>query len=139
MSNQGVSGSPSLLPSITGNPSWDRLIRSGLLVAAGSITAIIVTWLNAHGFKDPNIDLMVSGAVFSGLSTAAVVVWGYVNSKNTETAAKNALAIGVAAGISHAEDTSVATVLPSSVSPKVAEAIVETYAPALPKATATST
>lgn len=129
MSNLGNVSGAALLPSITGDPKKDRLIRSGLLVVSGGMTAWIVAWLKARGYSDPNIDLLVSGAVFSALVAAATIVWGWISGKNTEAAAVQVLRDGVAAGIAHAEDASVPTVPPAAVSPKVAEDIVAAYAP----------
>lgn len=114
------------LPSITGNQGWDRLIRSVILAASAGSTGVIVTWLNAHGFHDPNLSLMVSGAVFAILTTVAITVWGWINGKNTEAAAKQALVDGVSAGIAHAE-TPGPTIPPTAVSPEVAKAIVAQY------------
>lgn len=129
MSSPGIA-TAQILPSITGNQAIDRLIRSAFLAIAAGATGVIVTWLNAHGFHDPNLSLMISGAIVSVLTGAAVVVWGYVNGKSSEIAAKQAVAVGVAAGIAHAEDTSVLTIPPAAVSPEVAKAIVADYAPA---------
>lgn len=128
MSNPGTSGMQ-LLPSITGNQAIDRLIRSGLLAVAAAVTGVIVTWLNAHGFHDPNLSLMISGAIVSILSGIAVTAWGYINGKHSEAAAKAAVVTGVQAGIAHAEDASVQTVPIAAVSPEVAKAIVAEYAP----------
>jgi len=119
----------SILPSITGNQAIDRLIRSALIAIAAGATGVIVTWLNAHGFRDPNLSLMISGAIVSILSAIAVTVWGYINGKHSETAAKCAVVAGVQAGIAHAEDTSVPTTPITAVSPEVAKAIVAEYSP----------
>ena len=117
-------GSP--LPSITGNQSIDRLIRSGLLAVAAGATGVIVTWLNAHGFHDPNLSLMISGAIVSTLTGAAIVAWGWINGKNTEAAAKQALVDGVSAGIAHAESP-IPTIPLQAVTPEAATAIVAQY------------
>ena len=128
MSNSGVPVTQ-LLPSITGNQAYDRLIRSALIAVSGGLTAWIVAWLKARGYSDPNIDILVSGAVFSALTTVAVVAWGFVNGSRTEAAAKQAVVIGVQAGISIAQDGRVATPAPSTVSPQLAKDIVAAYAP----------
>lgn len=75
-----------VMPSITGNPAVDSLLRGALVAATMGITTVIVTWLNAHGFYDPNYGLMISGAIFSTLCTIAVMAWGYVNAKLTKRA-----------------------------------------------------
>ena len=95
MSNPGTP----ILPSITGNQAADRLIRSAILAIAAAATGVIMTWLNAHGFHDPNLSLMISGAIVSVLGAAAVMIWGYINGARTEAAAKQAVAIGVQSGI----------------------------------------
>lgn len=66
------------VPSITGNNGLDSLIRSGLIGASGAITGVILTWLNAHGFNDPNLNLMVSAAIFALLVAGATALWGYL-------------------------------------------------------------
>jgi hypothetical protein len=85
MSLNDVNKPVSVIPSITGYPQLDTMIRYALLAAAAAITGIIVTWLNAHGFTDPNLTLMVSGAVISVLGIAAVFVWGFVQNKLLKT------------------------------------------------------
>lgn len=127
MSDPGTASS--LLPSFTGNQAVDRLIRSALLSIAAGITGVIVTWLNAHGFHDPNLSLMISGAIVSILSAFAIVAWGWVNGRNSETAVRAALVTGVQVGIAHADDMTVQTTPPAAVSSKVAEALVAEYAP----------
>lgn len=91
MSSNGVPASPTSL-SITGNPAIDGLILKGLMAGAAAITGVILTWLNAHGFSDPNLNLMLSGAILSVLAMAATAVWGYINSRV-------AVAKGVQAGM----------------------------------------
>lgn len=115
-----------IVPSITGNQAYDRLIRSAALTVAAGATGVIVTWLNAHGFHDPNLSLMVSGAIVTTLTAVAVTAWGWVNGKNTEAAAKQVLVDGVSAGIAHAESPG-PTIPPPAVSPEVAKTIVAEY------------
>lgn len=128
MSNPGTP--TSILPSITGNQGIDRLIRSALLAIAAGVTGVIVTWLNSHGFHDPNLSLMVSGAVVSTLTAILIVVWGWINGKKTEVAAKQAVTEGVKAGIAIAQDQTVSTPPPASIGPALATEIVANYAPA---------
>lgn len=80
MSSNGVPASPTSL-SITGNPALDGLILKGLMAGAAAITGVILTWLNAHGFSDPNLNLMLSGAVLSVLAMIATAIWGWLNSR----------------------------------------------------------
>lgn len=67
--------------SITGNPALDGLILKGLMAGSAAIAGVIITWLNAHGFSDPNLNLMLSGAVLSVLAMIATAIWGWINSK----------------------------------------------------------
>jgi hypothetical protein len=127
MSNPGTT--QPILPSITGNAKWDGLIRGVLLSVSAAATATIVTWLNAHGFSDPNLQVMISGAIFTALSTVAIIVWGYINRKNAEIAAQNAMTAGVQAGIALAVNPSVPTPHPVAISPETAKAIVAAYGP----------
>lgn len=69
---------PSAVPTITGNPMYDSLVRSVLLALSAGITAWIVTWLTAHKIVDPNLNVLIGGAVLTTLSTIAMVVWGMI-------------------------------------------------------------
>ena len=42
-----------LVPTVTGNPAADTIIRNSIIGLSGAIAGVIVTWLNAHGFNDP--------------------------------------------------------------------------------------
>lgn len=118
-----------LLPSITGNQRTDRLIRSGLLVITGGTTAWIIAWLKARGYSDQNTNILIAISVFSAFGTLATLAWGWLNGKNTEKAALQVLATGVQVGIAHAEDTENLTISASSISPRIAEGLAETYVP----------
>lgn len=89
MSNPGTSGTPTSL-SITGNPAIDGLILKGILAVAAAATGIILTWLNAHGFSDPNLNLMVSGVIVSILTMGVTAIWGWMNSKVAQAKAVQA-------------------------------------------------
>lgn len=69
--------SAALVPTVTGNPVYDTVIRNSIIASSGAVAAVIVTWLNAHGFKDPNLSLMVSGAIAAIMSGGAAMVWGW--------------------------------------------------------------
>lgn len=75
-----------LIPSITGNPFLDTAIRIGLTSASAAITAVILTWLNAHGFHDPNLGLEVGGAVLATMIGAATVIWSFLQTKMNQLA-----------------------------------------------------
>jgi hypothetical protein len=78
-----------LVPTVTGNPAADTLIRNGIIAASGAAAGIIVTWLNAHGFNDPNLTLMVSGAVAALLSGVAATAWGWWQTHQSQAAIVN--------------------------------------------------
>lgn len=78
-----------LVPSITGNPAADTIIRNGIIAASGAAAGIIVTWLNAHGFSDPNLSLMVSGASAAILSGIAATIWGWWQTHQSQNAIIN--------------------------------------------------
>jgi hypothetical protein len=88
-----------VMPSITGNPLIDTLIRSALIAVATAIGAVIVTWLNAHGFNDPNLGTMVTGAILSVLAVIAVGAWGYINAKLTRQRVVATTAVAAATGV----------------------------------------
>lgn len=67
---------------VTGNPTVDSVIRYGLVAILAALSGIIGGWLNAHGFHDPNINLLVSGALISILSAGALALWGILRTKN---------------------------------------------------------
>lgn len=70
-----------LIPSITGNPLLDTLLRGALLAGSAYVTAILVTWANAHGFTGPNVSLEIGAAVLSTMVTVAVFAWSFIQTK----------------------------------------------------------
>jgi len=66
-----------LVPSVTGNPATDSIIRNCIVATSAAAAGVMVTWLNAHGFNDPNLSLMISGAIAAVLSAAAAALWGW--------------------------------------------------------------
>ncbi len=78
-----------LVPTITGNPATDTIIRNAIIGLSGAAAGVIVTWLNAHGFADPNLSLMVSGAVAAVLSTVAAAAWGVWATHKSQAAIVN--------------------------------------------------
>lgn len=127
MSNLGTPTTP-ILPSITGNVAIDGLIRGTLLSISAATTAVIVTWLNAHGFNDPNLTVMISGGVFSALSVVAIMGWGWISHKRSEVAAEAAQTTAVKATLALAHDDDTPTPVAASVSPGMAKEIVAIYA-----------
>lgn len=124
MSNPGASRLQLL--TITGNPTIDAAIRYGLVAACGIISGSILGWLNAHGFKDPNLVYYVPGAVASVLGGVAMAIWGLIKTSKNEQIAKLREAIAVQAGINIAESPVVAT--PSQVSVPEAQKIIAEHA-----------
>lgn len=124
MSNPGASKLAML--TVTGNPTIDAALRYGLIAIAGVLTGVITGWLNAHGFKDPNLAVYVGGAVTSVLGGAALAAWGIVRTSKNEQIAKLREAIAVQAGINVAENPAVAT--PAQVSVPEAQKIIAEHA-----------
>lgn len=89
MSNPGTPA-PTTTLSITGNPEIDGLILKGLMAGSAAIAGVILTWLNAHGFNDPNLNLMLSGAVLSVLAMVATAIWSFIKSRLDRAKAVNA-------------------------------------------------
>lgn len=75
---------------LTNNPAIDGLILRGLMWAAGLAAGVIVTWLNAHGFVDPNLKLMITGGLLSLLTAVAALIYGFVLSKINQAKAVQA-------------------------------------------------
>lgn len=67
---------------ITGNATVDAVIRYGLVAILAALTGIIGGWLNAHGFHDPNLNLLISGALISTLSGGVLALWGILRTHN---------------------------------------------------------
>lgn len=101
MSNPGLSKLQAL--SITGNPTVDAVIRYGLVAAFMGITGAILGWLNAHGFKDPNLTVYVPMGVASVLSAVVLTVWGVIRTSKNEAITRLREAIAVQSGINAAE------------------------------------
>jgi len=135
MSNPPIPSSP--VPTITGNPGLDSLIRSALIAAAAALTGIMLTWLNAHGFSDPNLNLLLSGAVLTVLTTAAVAAWGYLKGTQVGKLVADAHLVGVQAGVAAQQAITVSqpnapTTAPENITHADAQEIIATFAP--PKA-----
>lgn len=124
MSNPGASKLQLLV--ITGNPTVDAVIRYALVAACAAATGVITTWLNAHGFHDPNLSLMVGGAVASVLGGLAFALWGIIKTSKNEAITKLREAIAVQAGINVAENPVVTT--PAQVSVPEAQKIIAEHA-----------
>lgn len=88
-----------IVPAITGNPFIDTALRVLLTSAAAAITAIIVTWLAAHGYNDPNMALMVGGGVLSVLIGAVTVIWSFLQTKLNQTNTVHQVINAVATGV----------------------------------------
>lgn len=99
MSNPGKSLNPLTTLVVTGNPKVDAIIRYALVAACGAMTGVIMTWLNAHGFNDPNLNLMISGAVASVIGGAVLALWGVIRASKIEAIVQFREAIGVQAGM----------------------------------------
>lgn len=104
MSNPGASKLQLLV--VTGNPTVDAVIRYALVAACAAATGVITTWLNAHGFNDPNLSLMIAGAVASTLAVIVLALWGIIKASKNEAIIALREAIGVKAGIAAAEASS---------------------------------
>jgi hypothetical protein len=78
-----------IVPSITGNPMLDTALRNGIITASAALAAIIVTWLNSKGFSDPNLTLLVSGAIASVLTAIAAIAWGIWQTRKSQQAIVN--------------------------------------------------
>lgn len=120
---------------ITGNPQIDGLILKGLIAVSAAAAGVIATWLNAHGFKDPNLNLMIDGLVMSVLSGGLVMVWGWVQSRgNTARAVQAGINLTVAGKALAADGTTVVTknngaTPPMPVTAATAAQIVKDFAP----------
>jgi hypothetical protein len=73
-----------VLPFTTGSTRMDSMLLSVLIGASGIATGLIVGWLNAHGFSDPNLTLLVSGMVFSLLAGVVGGAWSYFKQKQAQ-------------------------------------------------------
>lgn len=128
MSNPGTSTKPFAL---TSNPAVNGLILKGLTTLSGIIAGVILTWLNAHGFNDPNLTLMLSGAVLSVLSMVAVAIWGFVQTKISQAMAVNAGMNLVVSGNAKMQDagTGDGSLTPVPATTATAPEIVKYFAP----------
>jgi hypothetical protein len=97
MSNPGASKLQLLV--LTGNPTIDSVIRYVLVAACAAAAGVITTWLNAHGFNDPNLYMMVLGAITSIVMVVAVALWGIIKASKNEAIVQLREAIAVQAGL----------------------------------------
>lgn len=84
-----TSSTAALVPTVTGNPAADTIIRNAIIGLSGGAAGVIVGWLNAHGFNDPNLTLMVSGAIAATLSFVAATAWGWYATHLSQAAIVN--------------------------------------------------
>lgn len=126
MSNPGTPAPPSTL-AITGNPAIDGLILKGLMAGSAAIAGVILTWLNAHGFNDPNLNLMLSGAVLSVLAMVATAIWGFIKSRLDQAKAVNAGINLFASGGSVNVPVGMGLAIPVSATPASAQEIVKQF------------
>lgn len=70
-----------LIPSITGNPQIDAILRTLIASAAAALTAYIVVTLK---LTDPNLILSIGSAVLAILVLFAVLIWGWVHTANSQ-------------------------------------------------------
>lgn len=88
-----------LVPSVTGNPAADTIIRNCIIGASGAAAGVIVTWLNAHGFNDPNLSLMISGAFAAVFSFLAATIWGWWQTHQSQLAIVNGVVKAALTGV----------------------------------------
>lgn len=124
------------LPFSTGNPTYDSLIHSALIAASAALTAYIVAWLNAHKITDPNLNLMVGGAIFGVLAAIAGTAWSVWQHIVTKQVLTNVIVPqAVEAGIKLARSEELLmdkTGIPVPVTPASAAQIVKDFAPVPP-------
>lgn len=125
--------------SITGNPGLDSLIRSGVIAASGVVTGLIVTWLGAHGFTDPNLTLLIGTAVFTTLLAGAAMIWGWIKASQIGHLLTETKIAGITAGInltaSGAATTTTNTsgqTIPAPVTASTADTIIRNFGPSTP-------
>lgn len=130
MSSPGMNTNPGvsklLTMSITGNQTFDTVIRYGMVALCGWATGAITGWLNARGFHDPNLFYYVGmglATIIGGIATAA---WGIVRTSKNEAIVKLREALAVQAGINVAENLQVPT--PVTVSVPEAQKIIAEHA-----------
>lgn len=127
MSNPGTPA-PTPTLSITGNPAIDGMILKGLMAGSAAIAGVILTWLNAHGFNDPNLNLMLSGAVLSVLAMVATAIWSFIKSRLDQAKAVNAGINLFASGASvNVPVDHTGLVMPKPVTPESAANIVRDF------------
>lgn len=108
-----------VLPFTTGSTGMDSITRSVIIGVSGAITGIIVGWLNAHGFNDPNLTVLVSGAIFATLAGVAGAAWGYIQQKRVKASV-------VERTIAAAATRSVAPEIIHSANPEQLQRIIDT-------------
>lgn len=122
------------VPSLTGNPGLDSIIRSGLIAASAAITGVILTWLNAHGFNDPNLSVMIGGAVFAALLALAGAAWGWLKGTQVGQVIASKELIALQAGRVDMAATA-GLQKPAPVSPRIGKAIIAQHVAASPPGT----
>lgn len=78
-----------LVPTVTGNATVDTALRNLTITLSAAVTAMIMTFLNQHGFNDPNLTLLISGAVASTITAIAAIAWGIWSTRQSQKAIIN--------------------------------------------------
>lgn len=95
MSDKGtlITQAQTTLPTITGNPKLDAMLRNALIAVSASLATAIVAWLNAHGIMTwldaygvvawlsqmgMSPLALIFGAIFSFLLLVAGFVWSLI-------------------------------------------------------------
>lgn len=124
------------LPFSTGNAAYDSLIRSIIIGVSGIATGAAVGWLNREGFHDPNLTMLVGGAVFGLVASIAGGAWGvwqHIRSKQIVTNEIVPQAVEAGIKLARSEELKIdKTGIPVPVTPESAAEIVKNFAPIPP-------
>lgn len=75
-----------VMPSVTGYPQLDTLIRGVFIGASVWATTKLLDALGSHGVNVSDYYTLVAGAIFSSLVTAATLIWGFIQAQLTKKA-----------------------------------------------------
>lgn len=116
--------SPQSVPAITGYPSLDSVLRSGLIAGSAALATWIVSTLK---LTDPNLTAWISAAVFGVLLGIATAAWGLFKARYGD-------AVAVMAGVNLAlsdkvlmQGTGDGKIMPVPVTPASAQQIIKDY------------
>lgn len=91
-------GSKPVIPSITGYPQLDTLLRGAIIAGSSYLTARCIDWMNLHHLTNSDLQITVGGAILSSMILVATLVWGQIQTRLNKLSAVQHVITAAATG-----------------------------------------